>query len=704
MARPDDAPPLSSSQRLWLLLTSVACWLPLMPHLPDWLAGISGLLLLWHAQLQWRRAPLSALPRRALLTLLTLGGSLAIAAHYQTLLGRSTGVALLALLVTLKLLESRTRRDGVVLTLLASFMLMSQFIYAQDLLHALAMLLGVLLIVTTLAVLEHDGHPPRAALQLAGRMMLQSIPLMLILFLLFPRIQSPLWGLPADAFGGMTGLSDTMTPGNISQLSQSDAIAFRVQFHGKAESTQPTRASLPAQSTLYWRGPVLDFFDGRTWKPAIPAESLIPPKSLKANRSSASSSSLPYLPTGPVTEYTLTLEPHNKHWLFALELPAAMPEEVVMTRDFQLLSRQPVRGRSRYELQAVSPARQQAGRQEAPTALKAALQLPTDFNPRTRALVAEWRKQLGDNPRALVQRTLEHFRNEAFYYTLMPPLLGEDSVDDFLFRTRRGFCEHYASAFVFILRTAGVPARVVTGYQGGEINPVDGTLIVRQSDAHAWAEVWLAEQGWQRVDPTAAIAPARVERNLASALPEGEPIPLLSRAQFSWLQAARFRWEAVANTWNQWVIGYNQQRQRSLLAGLGLESDDWKQMAAVFTSLIGLLLLAYLLWALRQQQPDDPLSALWQKLAQRLEKRGLAPLPWEGPLDYAQRIPTLLPEQTELAEELQDIARSWARLRYAAAESKTAAQNDYRKLKRRIARLPHRHLRRSRNQTRSQTL
>ncbi len=680
MARPADSPPLTVHQRSWLLATAIVCWAPLLPHLPEWLAGISALLLFWHGLLQWRHAPLTALPARSLLTLFTLGGSLAIAAHYQTLFGRSTGVALLALLVTLKLLESRTRRDGVVLTLLASFMLMSQFIYAQDFPRALSMLLGVLMITASLAVLEHEGHRPQDALKLSGRLLLQAAPFMLILFIIFPRIQSPLWGLPTDAFSGTTGLSDSMSPGSISNLSQSDAIAFRVQFHPGPNT------SAPAQSSLYWRGPVLSFFDGRTWKPGH-AETVGTEST--ATGASQGKAKLPYVPHGPLLDYSLTLEPHNKTWLFALELPASLPEDTRITSEYQLLARQPVRGRTRYELRAANPGMQETGRHEDAALLQEALQLPTDFNPRTRALAADWRHRYGNDTPALIQHILRHFRQENFYYTLMPPLLGEDSIDDFLFRTRRGFCEHYAAAFVFILRAAGIPARVVTGYQGGEINPVDGTRIIRQSDAHAWAEVWLPGQGWQRADPTAAIAPARVEHNLASALPAGEPLALLSRPEFAWLQAARFRWEAMANTWNQWVIGYNQQRQRSLLANLGLESTDWKQMAAAFTGLASLLLLACLAWAVRRHKPADPLAALWQKLSRRLQKRGLAPFSWEAPGQYANRIPTLLPNDPVLAEEIRQIALTYAQLRYAApAPEAPSQQTVLRMLKRRIARLP----------------
>ncbi len=664
------SPALLSNQTRWLLATALACWAPLLPHLPEWLSGLSGLLLLWYGLLQWRKAPLSALPSRTLLTVFALGGSAAIGIHYQTLFGRSPGVALLALLFSLKLLEARTRRDGYALVLLGCFLLLSQFFYSQRIIGAVSMLAGVVVITTALAMLNHPRQEPRQALRLAGVLLAQSIPFMLLLFLLFPRIQGPLWGLPADAFAGTTGLGDTMSPGAISQLSQSEAIVFRARFSGELDGRTPP------QSDLYWRGPVLTDFDGRTWKIGRPATPI---------------SGLPYTVPGKPVSYAVTLEPHNRQWLFALELPAGIPTDAIMTSDFQLLTKQPVRGRIRYEASSAIAPRPLAGRAEFNAVLIDALQLPADFNPRARALAAAWHQELGSNDVALVSRMLAYLRNEKFFYTLAPPPLGEDTVDDFLFETRRGFCEHYAAAFVFMMRAAGIPARVVTGYQGGELNPVDGTLIVRQLDAHAWSEVWLRGQGWQRVDPTAAVAPARVERNLAGALPANEALPLLARSQFSWLHGMRYRWDALANTWNQWVIGYNPQHQRSLLASLGLYAAGWQQTTALFTALCGVLLLGFTAWALRNRQPLDPAAAAWQRLSAKLTRRGLARQPWEGPTTYAERIAATLddnPEEAALAAEVCDIAALYENLRYAAPNRDPAQQKLLlRELKRRVTRL-----------------
>ncbi len=663
-------PPLAHRQVGWLLATGLLCWAPLLPHLPEWLSALTALALLWRAVLYWKQAPLGALPPRWLLTLLAVGGALGIAMHFHTLFGRSPGVALLALLMSLKLLETRVQRDAFAFVLLACFLLLSQFFYAQTIAGAVLMLAGVLLITATLAVLNQPRQGPPQALRLAGQLLTQATPFMLLLFLLFPRIQGPLWGLPADAFSAATGLADTMSPGTISQLSQSDAIAFRAKFAGELDGRAPP------QTTLYWRGPVLSAFDGRTWR---------------AGRQSAPGKGLPYEIQGQPLDYVVTLEPHNKHWLFALELPASVPPEGTMTNDFQLIAKDPVRGRIRYTVSSTPRQQSRAGRDEAHETLADALLLPIDYNPRARALAAAWRQEIGSDDAALARRMLEHFRREDFHYTLRPPLLGVDSVDEFLFETRRGFCEHYAAAFVFVMRAAGVPARVVTGYQGGELNPVDGTLIVRQSDAHAWSEIWLKEQGWQRVDPTAAIAPTRVERSLADALPAGEPLPLLARPQFSWMQGMRYRWDALANTWNQWVIGYNPQRQRDLLASLGMRSPDWRQMTALFTALCGALLIGFTAWALHGRQRLDPATAAWNRLSARLARRGLARRPWEGPTEYAERVRTALaddPRDAALANEVGAIAALYVRLRYAAPHEDPVQRKTWlRNLKQRIARL-----------------
>lgn len=659
------APALVARQAFWLLAAALACCVPLLAYLPPWLGALSLLLMSWYGLLQWRR---SALPDRPWVLLLTLAGIAGVGLHFHTLLGRDAGASLLTLLFSIKLLETRTPRDGFLIVLLGYFLALTQFFHVQSIASALMMIGGVILATAALIGLNHAQTPPARAVRLAGAMLLQALPFMLLLFVLFPRIQGPLWGLPGDAYAGMTGLSDTMAPGSISQLTLSDAIAFRAKF------SDARGGRMPRQDLLYWRGPVLTQFDGRTWRPGRYAPGRLREGALAAFRDES-------------VEYTVTIEPHDRRWLFALEMPLVAAPDSEFSGDYELLAKSPVRSRMRYTL--VSATGIGAGSDGVPglnPALQATLELPTGFNPRTRALAEAWRKDAGGNDDALVRRMLDHIHRENFIYTLSPPLLGEHSIDEFLFDTRRGFCEHYAAAFVFLMRAAGVPARVVTGYQGGEINPVDGTLTVRQSDAHAWAEVWFRKRGWQRVDPTAAVAPSRIERNLAAALPAGDARPLLSLPQYRWLHDIRFRWEALANVWNQWVIGYNPQRQRDLLSGLGMQTPDWRQMTATLATLCGGLLTLFSAWALRQRRHEDPALRAWNGLSRKLGRIGLPRRSWEGPQEYADRVCANLPKTaTQEAAEIRGIAALYIRLRYAASDESALAL--LRQMKQRIAQL-----------------
>jgi transglutaminase-like putative cysteine protease len=437
-------------------------------------------------------------------------------------------------------MELRTARDAMALIFLSCFILITNFLYSQSLPTALYMLVTLMVIMASWVHLHAPGIAIKPRLRVAAVLLLQAIPLTLILFILFPRVPGPLWGLPQDAFA-RSGLDDTMSPGSVGRLALSDAVAFRVSYQGKP----------PPRSRMYWRGPVLWDFDGHNWTPGRATQGIAPQFSA----------------TGRATAYSVTLEPHNKRWLFALDMPDSISVPARLTDDFQLLNSEPVNERLRYE--ARSRLDYHANLQESPSQLQRALQLPPTLNPRARQLATSWR---ADDDQAVVRRALDYLNEQNFYYTLEPPTLGRNSTDDFLFITRRGFCEHYASAFVFLMRAAGIPARVVTGYQGGEYNAYGNYHIVRQSDAHAWAEVWLTGQGWVRIDPTAAIAPERVERGLSAALTDNTALPFMSRNPPLWLRDLRLNWDALANQWNQRVLGYDSERQFAFLSRFGMES------------------------------------------------------------------------------------------------------------------------------------
>lgn len=641
------SPSLIRTQELWLFACAVLTLLPDVEHAPVWLTVAVCTAIAWRVALWWRRA---ALPPRWLLTFLVIAGSAGIFLTYRQFFGKDPGIGLLILFLALKLLELRSVRDGLAVIFLCYFLLLTHFLNEQGIGVAGFTLAALVVVTAALASLGHAGRSTAEHLRLSALMLAQAAPFMLVLFLLFPRVQGPLWGMPADAYSGMSGLSDTMSPGSISNLSLSGEIAFRVKFEGEA----------PSKPALYWRGPVLSFYDGRTWSAGVRQAKVSPPDTA----------------SGPTFRYSVTLEPHNKNWLFALEMPRSLPPDAILSRDYQLLSKTPVRSRIRYEMQ--SHLDFVPGADESAASLQSHFNLPAN-NPRTRALAEQWRRELATHE-AIIGRMLNHFRQESFFYTLTPPLLGENSIDQFLFDTRRGFCEHFASAFVFAMRAAGVPARVVTGYQGGELNPVDGYLIVRQSDAHAWAEVWLESKGWVRIDPTAAIAPSRIETGLASAVSAGEPLPFLVRVDLSWLRQIRFSWEAVTNSWNQLVLGYTPERQREVLSRFGMREPDWKAMTAAMAALCGFLLLGLTLWVLHKRIRIDKTVRAWNRLSRRLARVGLARKDWEGPADYAHRVALSRPE---LTQSLEAIAALYIELRYGRLSGNAAQQ----RLRRLIANL-----------------
>ena len=624
--------------QLWIVIPPTLTVAPLFAHLPLWISAIWGLcalLRLARRDAGWNKIWL------LLLAALVIAGVLA---EFKSLVGPQAGVALLVGMTALKILESDSVRDRAILAFVSYFLLFTHFIYGQGLLLAAYLgLVTVVLTATLMAAQATAAIKPQVLFKLAAILLAQAVPLALLLFVLFPRIPSPFSGL-SQVQSAQTGLSDTMQPGSVSELIQSDAIAFRVEFEGTA----------PKPADLYWRGPVLWSYDGRTWR----QPETLPPDILE-NR-----------PLGRLTRYSVTLEPHQQRWLFTLGLSAISPDVPSdLTADMQWLARQPINNRLRYRHAAYLDYQLDLSLNPEQRAL--GLQLPRGYNPLAREMTQGWLNELGWNETALVNRALANFRNQAFFYTLRPPKLGDDAVDDFLFNTRRGFCEHYASAFVVLMRMAGLPARVVTGYQGAEFNPLGQYWLVRQRDAHAWAEVWLTGQGWVRVDPTAAVAPERVEHGIDAAL------PLLERPSTTWgmsyLRPLSQAWDALNNQWNQWVIGYDHGKQRSLMERLHpllstLKGMLWALVGSVF---VILLLLFLSLSGFQRRQKTDPLVELYDRFRQQLQRIGILTPPQEGPGDLAARVSALRPD---LAAQVHAIIRLYTGLRYGALPAgKTAA-------------------------------
>lgn len=620
----------------WLFATALATTAPHALHQPAWLSALAAVLLLWASRLWWKD---ERLPGRWLLVLMVGAGCAGILIEFRTLFGRDAGVAMLVMFMAMKLLELRSRRDAMVVVTLGYFLLLTHYFYSQSIPTGLWLLACLWLITATLVRL-HGGPTgtPRTALRHAALLCLQALPFMLVLYVLFPRISGPLWGLPTDAHAGKTGLSDTMSPGSISRLVQSGEIAFRVRFDGP----------VPPKQKLYWRGPVMEQFDGTTWRPYTGRQ---PAEQLTA--------------LSPPIGYETTLEAHNQRWLLALDAPTGLAPEMPLNGTLTVALRNPLTERQRFRLAASLDYRFNAD--ETPGALRRNLLLPPGSNPQSRALAEQWRNT-GSSPEATIAKALALFAAD-FTYTLRPPLLGRDGIDEFLFRSKRGFCEHYAAAFVVLMRAAGLPARVVGGYQGGEFNPLDGYLVVRQSDAHAWAEVWLAGQGWVRVDPTAAVSPSRIETGIAAALPFEDALPVLIQWRSEWVTTLRYRWEAINNAWNQHILGYDPQRQRDLLARLGLPEADWRNLATLLGAICSLLVAVLMAWAIIQRPRRDPALRLWHKALRHLARRQVDCAPWETPLDLARRVAQQRPE---LAAPFQRVVDAYLLARYGTDNNLTA--------------------------------
>ena len=632
--------PIAFRHVLHLVLSLVMVTTPHALNLPWWIMAFAATLFAWRVHIGYARL---ATPNRWLVVLIAIGGLIGVFLTYRSIFGREAGVALLVIMLGLKLLESRTLRDAMLITFLGYFLVITHFLYEQNIPTALYLVACTVVITATMLSLHyaHAEPPFRVQLRTAGVLLAQSVPLMVVMFLLFPRVPGPLWGLPQDAFTGVSGLSDTMTPGSLSNLILSDAVAFRVKFE----------TTIPRRNSLYWRGPVMWDFDGRTWS---------------APRFFYTAAGIDA--AGDPVSYEVTLEPHNKRWLFALDLPGKVPPRALIATDYQLYSFQPVNNRMRYEMTSLlNPV---FGQAENSLALRRALFLPAGSNPQAQEFARALRAKHRDDG-AIVEEVLSMFREQKFYYTLTPPLLGAQAVDEFLFATRNGFCEHYASAFTVLMRAAGIPARVVTGYQGGEINEFGNYLIVRQSDAHTWTEIWLKDRGWVRVDPTSAVSPTRVSAGITAAIPSGESLPILAGNDIEWIRKLRLSWDFMSNAWNQWVLGYTPERQRWFLESVGFDNATWQNMAAALFCVAGVIVAIFTAIALRQlkDRVRDPVKIAYLRFCDKLRRRGLPRDPAEGPLDYASRLERLRPD---LAPATSAITRLYVALRYGAETSAAA--------------------------------
>ncbi|KHO65890.1 DUF3488 and DUF4129 domain-containing transglutaminase family protein [Pseudomonas flexibilis] len=621
----------------WLLTAQLLVILPFVAYLPAWLVLLWLGCAAWRVQVYRMRVPLPPSWLKGLLLLAVLLG-LALSSSGFDL---NAAAALLVAAFILKVLEMHRRRDALVVVFLGFFVLVTGFLFDSGLLATLYSLVPFVALLAALIGLQESelARRPVRTLRLAGTLLLQALPLLLVLFVLFPRL-GPLWSLPQVKQQGVSGLSDRMAPGDIVELSQSSALAFRVGFDGAA----------PPRTELYWRALTLERFDGREWsQDAAPAWPSAPQ----------------WQAQGEPLRYSVVMEPSNRTWLYGLDVAQTELPRVRQGADFRLEHWRPVDQPLLYPVTSWPAAVREL---TAPAAtLQRALQLPDAGNPQARL----WARQLRadhDQPQALVQAMLSHFREQPYVYSLRPPPVGVHIIDDFLFASRKGFCLHYAGAMTFVLRAAGIPARLVVGYQGGEYNPSGNYLTVRQFDAHAWVEYWLPELGWQRVDPTFAVAPERIEQGLEQAVDEEQsfladaPLNLLRYRDISWLNGLRLGWERINYGWQRWVLGYQADQQwRVLKEWFGIL--DGRALVGALLLLLGAPLLLLTVWLIAPwRRRADPLSRQYARFEALLARHGLRRAIGEGPRDFAERSAQALAAQRE---PILAFARLYEQARYA---------------------------------------
>lgn len=636
---------------VWIILTQFVLVLPHLPRIPLWVVLLYLLSALWRSMVYLGRW---SFPRNSVKAALAVACVAGVTWYFKSLLILEAWVALLLAVFALKLIESVERKDAYLLVFVGYFVGVTVFLFDQDLLTTFYMLWAVWVTTTALVALHQPGEDAftRATMRKSGVMLAQAFPLMLVLFFIFPRI-GPLWTMPLKSSAAKSGVSDFMSPGDISNLSLSDEVAFRVRFEG----------AVPSRRQLYWRGLVFSRLQGKAWRSLRWRE--IPATERRVSQPTLGKESL---------AYSIIMEPTQQNWLYSIRYARALDPGVVATNDFRLMSPTDLQDQRHYRVRSWldTPLETELSdwRRQVETAL------PFYGSPRARVLAQEMFVEAGEDPRRLVNKILQMFSQQEFYYTLRPPLLGDNPFDDFLFDTRRGFCEHYAATLAFMLRSVGIPSRVIAGYQGGEINPVNGTVVVHQFDAHAWNEVWLEGRGWIRVDPTAAIAPDRIEYGLEEAmLQEGSfladsPLSPLRYRNIAWINRLRLRLDAVNYGWQLFVLNYDSNRQYQVLQDL-LGEVSVRRIALVLFGFGALVLIPVAISLLGHSRGTklEPATRLYQNFCKKLRRVNLARNRGEAPGDYAIRVASARPE---LAAQVDSITSLYEGISYRGQRSDTA--------------------------------
>ncbi|MDQ1351262.1 MAG: protein-glutamine gamma-glutamyltransferase, partial [Acidobacteriota bacterium] len=635
-------PPLILSRGAlgWLIFALLLAISYHIPHTPIWAVAAVPVMLTWRYRLFVRKQPLPPQTIRVILALAAFGG---VMASYHSYLGRDPGITALILLSTLKLFELKSQRDFMFAIFLAYFLVFGNFLYDQTIQALAFMVAAVILITATVLRLNHGEKEPvkiSFLVKSGFRFFLYAIPFMVVLFAFFPRSSVPLWNLPHDSGKrGQSGFNDTVFPGQIAELAASNQTVFRVVFPDN---------NMPAFKDLYFRGLVLWFTNGKGWFQGT--LSFLPGRRLP-------------IPEDNIIRQEITLEPQYEHWLFALDLPVDQPRGSQRLPGRIIQAYWPVSEVITYGVASVLHPKNPEPRNEVPRWWP--LQLPEKWNSPMLELARSWRAAATSDAE-VVQAALDYFKRMGFEYSLTPGTLDPQApLEDFLFNKRKGYCEHYAATFTLLMRAAGIPSRMVVGFQGGEVNSVGGYLVVRQADAHAWSEVWLEGKGWQRVDPTAVVSPERVEfgaemsRTLsAMGRLQGEDISeAIQRAMRKGFfeKVSRFfkdHWDNINIKWEVWIMSYDRFRQRAFLRGVGLaDVGRWSYIVVLLIIIPALFFLVSLLLK-RQTTAADPLVKLYRRFYSKTAKMGIRPAPCEGPQVLQLRVVDAFPHK---AEEIREI-------------------------------------------------
>ena len=632
---------LTGAELAWIIIAITFVVIPHTTRIPVWVSLMYFILLSWKLitlHFGWPLANKFQALFRIGVSLLAFACLFGIYISFHRIVGRDPGVALLVVLAAFKILEARFERDGYILICVGFILTITNFFYDESIPIALFMIAATILLTSCFIILNdrNKTFSIKKNLKLSSSLLALSLPVMLILFVFFPRVSGPLWKMPQDAHSAKTGITDRMSPGSISKLSRSNALAFRVEFYDQ----------IPGAENMYWRGPVLTRTDGRTWTRDL---SLIKPYEFDASVNSGK------------TDYQITMEATNKPWLYGLDT-VIKSEMGVISHDAQLVTKK-VHRRIRYMATSSIALKRFESNEKV---LEKSLQLPETHHPKARAMVESW-KQQGLNDNQIIEQAMDMFSEQEFYYTLQPPLLNNDTVDEFLFETRQGFCEHYASAFVVLMRAAGIPARVVTGYQGATKNPLGNHFNIFQRDAHAWAEVYLVDNGWTRIDPTTAVAPQRIIQGIEESVADYSSGGILAfdknSLTYNLMRNIRNSWDTINYRWNLWVLGYNDEHQLKILKRLGIEDFSWGALFSLITALfIGLVLSLALigLFLFRNHfNRDDPALYWYQLFCKKLSKIGIQRSLQEGPVDFCNRVEKDLvdmePNVREITEQYIDV-------------------------------------------------